>query len=103
MAIDMSQFYQVFFDTGVMIADNARNIIYVNKSAVDILGKAEADIRKQLPNFSAVNLMGTNIDTLLVEEAAAAAESLEEQAQNLSQSVSVFKLDSTGSRVSTSR
>ncbi|TAK61042.1 methyl-accepting chemotaxis protein [Methylobacter sp.] len=48
--------------TGVMIADNARHIIYVNKSVVDILGKAEADIRKQLPNFSAANLVGTNID-----------------------------------------
>lgn len=48
--------------TGVMIADNARNIIYVNKSVVDILSKAEADIRKQLPNFTAANLVGTNID-----------------------------------------
>lgn len=48
--------------TGVMIADNARNIIYVNKSVVNILSKAEADIRKQLPNFSAANLVGTNID-----------------------------------------
>ena len=45
-----------------MIADNARNIIYVNKSVVNILSKAEADIRKQLPNFSAANLVGTNID-----------------------------------------
>jgi len=48
--------------TGVMIADNARNIIYVNKSVVDILGKTEAEIRKQLPNFSVANLVGTNID-----------------------------------------
>ncbi len=48
--------------TGVMIADNARNIIYANKSLVEILGKAEADIRKQLPNFSVANLVGTNID-----------------------------------------
>lgn len=48
--------------TGVMIADNARNIIYVNKSVVEILGKAEADIRKQLPDFTAANLVGTNID-----------------------------------------
>ena len=48
--------------TGVMIADNERNIIYVNKSVVNILGKAEADIRKQLPNFSVANLVGTNID-----------------------------------------
>ncbi|MFI3158109.1 MAG: Tar ligand binding domain-containing protein, partial [Methylococcaceae bacterium] len=49
--------------TGVMIADNARNIVYVNKSVVDILGKAEADIRKQLPEFSAATLVGTNIDS----------------------------------------
>ncbi len=49
--------------TGCMIADNERNIIYVNKSVVKILGGAEADIRKQLPNFSVANLVGTNIDT----------------------------------------
>ncbi|MGZ5006318.1 MAG: methyl-accepting chemotaxis protein [Methylobacter sp.] len=48
--------------TGVMIADNARRIIYVNKSVVDILSKAEKDIRKQLPAFSATGLIGTNID-----------------------------------------
>ncbi|TAK63970.1 methyl-accepting chemotaxis protein [Methylobacter sp.] len=48
--------------TGVMIADNDRNIIYVNKSAARIFGTAEASIRKQLPNFSIDNLVGTNID-----------------------------------------
>jgi methyl-accepting chemotaxis protein len=48
--------------TGVMIADNNRNIIYVNKSVVDILNKAEADIRKHLPDFSAARLVGSNID-----------------------------------------
>ncbi len=48
--------------TGVMIADNNRNIVYINKPAVDILGKSEADIRKQLPNFSVADLLGTNID-----------------------------------------
>ncbi len=48
--------------TGVMIADTERKIIYVNRSVVDILGKAEADIRKQLPNFSAASLVGTSID-----------------------------------------
>jgi methyl-accepting chemotaxis protein len=48
--------------TGVMIADTARNIIYVNKSVVSLLGKAEAGIRQQLPNFSASNLVGANID-----------------------------------------
>jgi methyl-accepting chemotaxis protein len=55
--------------TGVMIADNARNIIYVNKSVVDILSTAEADIRKQLPNFSVANLVGTNIDGFHVNPA----------------------------------
>jgi len=48
--------------TGVMIADNNRNIIYANKSVVDILSTAEADIHKQLPEFSAAKLIGTNID-----------------------------------------
>jgi methyl-accepting chemotaxis protein len=48
--------------TAVMIADSARNIIYVNKSMVNILSTAEAGIRKQLPNFTAANLLGTNID-----------------------------------------
>ncbi len=48
--------------TGVMIADNERNIIYVNKSALKIFGEAEADIRKHLPNFSAAKLVGSNID-----------------------------------------
>ncbi len=48
--------------TGVMIADNERNIIYVNKAVVKTLSGAEADIRKQLPNFSANSLVGTNID-----------------------------------------
>jgi methyl-accepting chemotaxis protein len=48
--------------TGVMIADNARNIVYVNKAAVDILEKTEADIQKMLPNFSIANLVGANID-----------------------------------------
>ncbi|TCS72239.1 methyl-accepting chemotaxis sensory transducer with TarH sensor /methyl-accepting chemotaxis sensory transducer with Pas/Pac sensor [Sulfuritortus calidifontis] len=48
--------------TGVMIADTERKIIYVNKSVVDILSRAEDDIKKQLPNFSAKTLVGTNID-----------------------------------------
>ena len=49
--------------TGVMIADNDRNIIYVNKSVTKLLKHAEAAIRNQLPSFSAEHLLGTNIDT----------------------------------------
>lgn len=49
--------------TGVMIANTERSIIYANTSARRILKGAEADIRKQLPNFSADNMIGVNIDT----------------------------------------
>ena len=55
--------------TGVMIADNERKIIYVNKSVVSLLGKAEADIRKSLPNFSSVGLIGANIDSFHADSA----------------------------------
>ncbi|MBR7800732.1 methyl-accepting chemotaxis protein [Undibacterium fentianense] len=48
--------------TNVMIADNDRNIIYTNKSVVEMLSNAEADMRKVLPNFSAAKLIGSNID-----------------------------------------
>ncbi|AYC35061.1 methyl-accepting chemotaxis protein [Pseudomonas cavernae] len=46
----------------VMIADTDLRIIYMNRTLKEMLGKAEADIRKQLPNFSTANLMGANID-----------------------------------------
>jgi methyl-accepting chemotaxis protein len=49
--------------TGVMIADSNRTIVYANKSVISILGKAETDIRKHLPNFSTAKLIGTNIDS----------------------------------------
>jgi methyl-accepting chemotaxis protein len=48
--------------TGVMIADNDRNIIYANKSVINNLSSAEADIHNQIPNFSFDKLVGTNID-----------------------------------------
>jgi len=48
--------------TGVMIADNARNIIYVNKAVEATLRGAQDDIRKQLPSFDANRLLGSNID-----------------------------------------
>ncbi|MGQ5523996.1 methyl-accepting chemotaxis protein [Chitinimonas sp. PSY-7] len=48
--------------TCVMIADADRNIIYVNPAQVHMLTECEADIRKELPNFNARNLIGVNID-----------------------------------------
>jgi methyl-accepting chemotaxis protein len=48
--------------TSVMIADNNRNIIYMNRSVDDMLKVAEKDIQKDLPNFRATGLVGTSID-----------------------------------------
>jgi methyl-accepting chemotaxis protein len=48
--------------TGVMIADNERNIIYANSAVEKVLRDAELDIRKALPSFSAAQLIGQNID-----------------------------------------
>ena len=48
--------------TGVMIADTDRRIIYTNRSVQSLLKAAEADIRKELPNFDADRLVGSNID-----------------------------------------
>jgi methyl-accepting chemotaxis protein-1 (serine sensor receptor) len=48
--------------TNVMIADNDGQIIYTNKSVMAMLIKAEVDIRKQLPQFDARKLVGSNFD-----------------------------------------
>lgn len=46
----------------VMVADNQLNIIYMNSTVGKMFKNAEADIRKQLPNFNADELLGANID-----------------------------------------
>jgi methyl-accepting chemotaxis protein len=51
-----------YASTGVMIADNDLHIIYMNQSVQDMLKNAEADIKKDLPNFNADKLLGANID-----------------------------------------
>jgi methyl-accepting chemotaxis protein len=48
--------------TNVMIADAQFNIVYANPAVIDMLTIAEAEIRKDLPNFSARALVGANID-----------------------------------------
>jgi methyl-accepting chemotaxis protein len=45
-----------------MIADNDCNIIYMNAAVKGMMSNAETDIRKDLPNFDANNLVGQNID-----------------------------------------
>ena len=48
--------------SNVMIADNERNIIYMNKTVVAMLQNAEADLRKGLPGFDVNKLDGSSID-----------------------------------------
>ena len=48
--------------SNVMMADTNRNIIYMNKAVHKLFNTVEADIKKQLPNFSAARLLGSNID-----------------------------------------
>ncbi len=64
----------------------------------DIMGEITAASREQSAGIEQVNLAVTEMDTVtqqnaaLVEEASAAAASLQEQASNLAQLVSIFKL-----------
>ena len=48
--------------TNAMIADNDGNIVYLNKSVMEMLKHAEADIRKELPRFEVGKLLGANFD-----------------------------------------
>ena len=49
--------------SNVMMADNSRNIIYTNKSVASLFSSLENDIKKELPDFRADELIGTNIDS----------------------------------------
>ncbi|MEJ2213723.1 MAG: methyl-accepting chemotaxis protein [Gammaproteobacteria bacterium] len=48
--------------SNVMLANPDREIIYINKNACKLFSDAQEDIRKDLPNFDATSLIGTNID-----------------------------------------
>ncbi len=49
-------------NSNVMLANTDREIIYMNKSALEMFSNAEADIKHDLPGFNAANLIGQNID-----------------------------------------
>jgi methyl-accepting chemotaxis protein len=49
--------------SNVMLADADYNIIYMNNTLQQMLGEAEAEIRKVMPTFETGKLMGTNMDT----------------------------------------
>ncbi|MEX2375716.1 MAG: methyl-accepting chemotaxis protein [Dehalococcoidia bacterium] len=53
----------------VMVADADYNIVYLNETVQEMFSKAEADIRSDLPKFSARGLIGTNIDVFHVNPA----------------------------------
>jgi len=48
--------------SSVMVADTDLNIIYMNATVLETFKNAEADIRKDLPDFRADQLLGANID-----------------------------------------
>lgn len=48
--------------SNVMMADQDNVIVYANDAVLTMLRKAETDIRKQLPNFNAGNLIGNSVD-----------------------------------------
>jgi len=49
--------------SAVMMADNDANIIYMNKTVMSLFRDAQDDIREQLPDFDADDLIGRSIDT----------------------------------------
>jgi methyl-accepting chemotaxis protein len=48
--------------TNIMIADQDYNIVFMNDSQIEMLRKAENDIKEALPHFDINNLIGKNID-----------------------------------------
>lgn len=49
--------------TNVMVADNNFDIVYMNEAVTGMMGRREAEIRRDLPGFDVSRLIGTNIDT----------------------------------------
>ncbi len=81
-------------------------IVNAVKRVTDIMGEISAASTEQSQGIEQVNQAIAQMDettqqnAALVEEAAAAAESLQDQAGSLAQAVSVFKLDGGGGRIS---
>ncbi len=48
--------------TSVMVTDKNYQIIYMNKTAVELFHDCEQSIQKQIPSFNADTLVGSNID-----------------------------------------
>ncbi len=48
--------------SNVMVTDTDLNIVYMNNTVRDLMSRVQADFRKDLPNFDASKLIGSNID-----------------------------------------
>ena len=48
--------------SNVMIADTNNDVVYMNRAVTEMLSTAEADIRKDLPNFQVSKVLGANVD-----------------------------------------
>ena len=91
-------------DIGSSLVDHAgstmNEVVASVKRVTDIMGEISAAGREQELGIAQINTAVAEMDTVtqqnaaLVEEAAAAAESLQVQARQLAEAVSVFKLDS---------
>ena len=94
-------------DTGSKLVEQAgttmHEVVSSVKRVTDIVGEISAASQEQSAGIGEVNQAITHMDTAtqqnaaLVEEAAAAAQSLQEQAERLAAVVSIFKLDSSQS------
>ena len=99
-------------DVGSRLVDDAGktmdDIVVSIKGVADIMAEITAASAEQSDGISQVNLAITNMDeatqqnAALVEQAAAAAGSMEEQANNLNQAVSIFKVDASDSGIRSS-
>jgi methyl-accepting chemotaxis protein len=95
-------------DAGSRLVDQAgttmREVVDSIRRVTDIMGEISAASQEQTEGIGQVQLAVSQMDqatqqnAALVEEAAAASESLREQAAKLAQTVAVFKLDGTQGR-----
>lgn len=53
-------------NSSVMVTDNDNKVIYLNKAISTMFQQMEADIRTDLPSFSADSLLGSNISVLSI-------------------------------------
>ena len=48
--------------TNIMMADASRRIVYMNASVTRLMREAEAELKREMPNFSVDRLVGSSID-----------------------------------------